>query len=122
MGFFIGLFFIIAFVIIQSKKMTGSWFEDTFKLDNSRDIKSYYSNISVQVMIEDFMKFIASNFMFFLVKLFTGAIVFFTFAGILYLMGTYNKGGIMNTGDGILYLVLFTIYMTILVESVKSTN
>ena len=119
MGFFIGLFFIIAFVIIQSKKMTGSWFEDTFKLDNSTNIKSYYSNISVQVTIEDFMKFIASNFMFFLGKIYLGAMIFFTFAGILYLMGTYNKNGIMSTGHGIIYLVLFTIYMTILVSSVN---
>jgi len=117
LGFFLGIFFIISFVIIQSKKMTGTWFQDTFSPDPNTTIKTYYSNINIQSTIEDFFKFISENFMIFFGNLTTGLMAMFTFLCIFYLMGSFKKGGIMSTGNGLIFLILFVIYLTILIST-----
>jgi len=117
MGFFLGLFFVISFVIIQKEKIVGPWMKNTFNISDESVINEYYTNISVS---DDFLKFISEN----------ATIVFFTFGGIiqflfvygiillfLALLGSFNKGGIMTSGNGLLYVFLVSVYISIVIHS-----
>jgi len=118
MGFFIGLFFIISFVIIQSKKITTEWLRNTFNESEPAIISTYYTNISVS---DDFFNFIYDNFII-LFRPFTNIFLFFfiysTCVGFLALMGSFKEKGLLASGNGFIYILLFSIYLTIVIESI----
>jgi hypothetical protein len=118
MGFFVGLFFIISMVVIQSTKMRGDWLIDNFKVDgNEAMINSLYTKVS-----PDIFGFIMENGSLFLSKIFLGILIFLIFMGFLYLIGSFNKNGIMNTYEGYIYLTLLTIYITIATSTLRNDD
>jgi hypothetical protein len=118
MGFFVGLFFIVSMVVIQSTKMNGDWLIKNFKVDgNETMINSLYTKVS-----PDLWNFIMENVSLFISNKFLGALIFFVFAAILYLFGSFNKNGIMNSLSGVTYLILFTIYITIVVATLRKNQ
>lgn len=118
MGFFTALLFIISFIIIQSKKITTEWLRMTFNQAEPAEVVTYYTNISVS---DDFFNFIYENFTI-LYKPITNLILFFfvysVFIMFLTALGSFNEGGLLRSGNGYIYILLFTIYLTILVESI----
>jgi hypothetical protein len=111
MGFFMGLFFVIAFVIIQSKKMDINWKNITF----GEKTEALYERINVS---GDIANFIFTNIMVFIKNILYGVFICGILIAFLYLTGSFSKGGLMNSGDGIIYLVLLSIYLTIAISSV----
>lgn len=118
MGFFVGLFFIISFIIIQSKKITADWLRMTFKELEPAMITNYYTNVSVS---NDFFNFIYENFsilyspitnLFLFFFIYSITVSFFAF------MGAFNKNGILRSGGGHIYVFLFTIYLTVVLHSI----
>jgi len=120
-GFLLGLFFIISFFIIQSKKMAGGWFTETFsanKKSQGEIITANYDNVN---MSSDFFGgFLFTNLMIFIKNIFIGAIIFFVFILFGYLTGSFSDKGLLNSGDGIIYLSLFTIYLTIAISIIRT--
>lgn len=118
MGFFTALLFVVSFIIIQSKKITTDWLRMTFNQEEPSQIVTYYTNISVS---DDFFNFIYENFTS-LYKPITNLLLFFFVYTlcILFLtsLGSFNDGGLLKSGNGFLYVLLFTIYLTILVQTV----
>jgi len=119
-GFFIGLFFIISFVIIQSKKITPEWLRSTFSEVEPALITSYYTNVSIA---EDFFSFISDNFTI-LYSPFTNLIllifIYSTCLSFLAFIGSFSEGGIMTTSNGHLYLLILSIYITIAIHTTIS--
>jgi len=111
MGFFLGLFFVIGFVIIQSKKMDINWKNITF----GENTEALYERINVS---GDFFNFIFTNIMVFIKNILYGVFIFVILIAFLYLTGSFSKGGLMNSGDGVIYVVLLTIYLTIAISSI----
>lgn len=111
MGFFLGLFFVIGFVIIQSKKMDSDWESKVFGPNS----EALYDRISVST---DFFNFISTNIMVFVKNILYGVFIFGILISFLYLTGSFSKGGILNSGNGIIYVILLTIYLTIAISSV----
>jgi hypothetical protein len=118
MGFFVGLFFIISFIIIQSKKITADWLRMTFHEVEPAIITNYYTNVSVS---DDFFNFIYENFSI-LYSPITNLFLFFFIYSIIVsffaFMGAFNEKGMLRTGGGHIYLLLFTVYLTILLQSI----
>jgi hypothetical protein len=116
-GFFTALLFIISFIIIQSRKITTDWLRMTFNQEEPSQVVTYYTNISVS---DDFFNFIYENFTS-LYKPITNLLLFFFVytVSILFLtsLGSFNDGGLLKSGNGFLYVLLFTIYLTILVQT-----
>jgi hypothetical protein len=115
MGFFVGLFFVIGFVTIQTKKIDSSWFSKNFPSEKS-DANSLYAHVSI---LDDFIKFIYENFSIFISNIFIGAVILFILLGFGYITGSFKSGGLLSSGDGVIYLVLFIIYLTIAVSQIK---
>ena len=115
MGFFVGLFFVIGFVTIQTKKIDSSWFSKNFPNEKS-DANSLYAHVSI---LDDFIKFIYENFSIFISNIFIGAVILFILLGFGYITGSFKSGGLLSSGDGVIYLVLFIIYLTIAVSQIK---
>lgn len=111
MGFFLGLFFVIAFVIIQSKKMDEAWKKIIF----GENTAALYDRISVST---DFFNFIFTNIMAFIKNILYGVFICGIMISFLYLSGSFSKGGLMESGDGIIYVILLTIYLTIAISTI----
>ena len=111
MGFFLGLFFVIGFVIIQSKKMDSDWESKVFGPNS----EALYDRISVST---DFFNFISTNIMVFVKNILYGVFIFGILISFLYLSGSFSKGGLMESGDGIIYVILLTIYLTIAISTI----
>jgi len=118
MGFFTALLFIISFIIIQSRKITTDWLRMTFNQEEPSQVVTYYTNISVS---DDFFNFIYENFSS-LYQPITNILLFFfvysMFILFLTALGSFKDGGLLQSGNGFIYILLFTIYLTILVQSV----
>jgi hypothetical protein len=121
MGFFVGLFFIISFVIIQKEKIIGTWLRDTFNEPEESTINEYYTNIS---MADDFLKFVWENvsFVFFSLNIFIFLIIYGLFLLFLGVLGSFKKGGLMSSGNGFFYLLFIAMYMTIVLMSITNSN
>lgn len=118
MGFFVGLLFVVSFIIIQSKKITTDWLRMTFNQEEPSQVVTYYTNISVS---DDFFNFIYENFST-LYQPITNVLLFFfvysMFILFLTALGSFKEGGLLQSGNGYIYILLFTIYLTILVQSI----
>jgi len=118
MGFFTALLFIISFIIIQSRKITTDWLRMTFNQEEPSQVVTYYTNISVS---DDFFNFIYENFNS-LYQPITNILLFFfvytMFILFLTALGSFKDGGLLQSGNGFIYILLFTIYLTILIQSV----
>lgn len=114
-GFLLGIFFVISFVIIQSKKMDPYWFKTIF--GSGLPAETLYNNISV---LDDFFKFLYDNLMIFLKNILIGGVVFFIIASFAYILGAFSTGGVFKSGDFIIYLSLFTIYITIAITTIRN--
>lgn len=119
-GFFLGLFFVISFMIIQSQKITVDWLRNTFNNIEPALISSYYTNVSVS---EDFFNFVYENFtvlyspftnLFLLLFVYSISVLF------LGMIGFFKDNGIMTSGNGHLYVFLFSIYITIALNTIIS--
>jgi len=121
MGFFVGLFFVISFFIIQAEKHTADWLKKHFS-DKTSNITAVYNNINVSS--DFFGGFMFSNITIFLY--FTNLMIGSVIAAILllfgYITGAFSDKGVLNSGDGIIYLALFTIYLTIAIDTVRQRN
>jgi len=118
MGFFVALFFIVSMVVVQSTKMKGDWLISNFKVDgNESMINSLYTKVS-----PDIGSFIMENGSLFVSNLHLGVLIFAVFIGFFYLIGSFKKGGIMTSLGGITYLMLFTIYVTLVIISLRNKN
>jgi hypothetical protein len=120
MGFFIGLFFIISFVIIQTKKIEVTWFKQTFD-NNNPGLAASYDNINVS---NDFFSFISGNFKIIssITNLMIGGVIFSMLLAFGYLIGVFSTNGMLSDNTGILFVFLFTIYLTIAIHSVREMN
>ena len=113
-GFFVGIFFVSSFVIIQSKKMDPVWFKRIF--GDGMKSETLYNNVSV---LDDFFKFIYENFMVFLQNILIGAVIFFILIMFSLMLGAFSTNGVLKSGDFVIYLCLFAIYLTIAVKTVR---
>jgi hypothetical protein len=114
-GFFIGLFFIISMTIIQSKKISGAWFNEVFDTDDAN-----YENISFG---EDFGKFFMENFSIlisnYILVLFIVVISFL----ILFIFGFFNNGIFTDKNSFIFVsLIPLDIYIIILIATLKNKS
>lgn len=118
MGFFVALLFVVSFIIIQSKKITTDWLRFTFNQEEPSLITSYYTNISVS---DDFFNFIYENFSILYTPI-TNLLLFFfvytVFTLFLTSLGSFQEGGLLRSGNGFLYVLLLTVYLTILIQSI----
>jgi hypothetical protein len=113
-GFLVGVFFVISFVIIQSQKIGPSWFKRFF--GDGQKSETLYVNVSI---LDDFFKFLYENFMIFFKNILIGAVVFFIIVMFFYMLGAFSKDGVFKSGDLIIYLCLFTIYLTIAIKTIR---
>jgi hypothetical protein len=113
-GFFIGLFFIISFFIIQSKKLDTDWFKELFKTTDGQ-ITADYNKVN---SFEDFGKFILENGKFFNKNIFLGLFIFAIILQMSYLIGIFTVNKIFDSLTSILFLFLFSVYITIAVKTV----
>jgi hypothetical protein len=114
-GFLVGIFFVISFVIIQTKKMDPIWFKRVF--GDGMKSETLYNNISI---LDDFFAFLYENFMVFFKNILIGAVVFFILSMFFYMLGAFSTGGVLKSGDFIIYLSLFTIYLTIAITTIRN--
>jgi len=119
MGFFLGLFFIFSYFIIQKEKLSETWFNKQFPKDVT--LKDYASlNVST-----DFLRFITSNFFIFFFKiqnLLIGGIILFIISSFGYMTGAFGEKGVLNSGAAVIYIMLLTIYLTIAIDTVALSN
>jgi amino acid transporter len=98
--------------------MRGDWLVNNFKVEgNESMINSLYTNVS-----PDFGKFLMENVSLFVSKIHLGILIFVVFCAFLYLIGSFGENGIMNSLNGVVYLVLLTIYITIVISTVRKEN
>jgi len=118
-GFFLGLFFIISFFIIQTKKMNADWFKETFASSKDTIISASYNNINASS--DFFGGFLLTNISIFftMVNLMIGGVIFFIVSSFGYLTGAFGDKGVLNSGDALIYLCLLTIYITIAIDTVR---
>lgn len=118
LGFFMGLFFIISFVIIQSKKISPEWFKSVGLQIEEEKITSLYTGITVS---EDFFKFMYENFMLlfsfqnFMLLLFIYSLIL----SFLAILGGTKKNGFLTSGNSHLYILLLSVYITIAIDTVS---
>jgi hypothetical protein len=113
LGFFVGLFFIISFVIVQSKKLESSWITKQFTTGTSQ-ITAEYNKIKA---IDDFLPFIKDNIIVFWSNIYLGLfiiIIVFLFA---YLANAFASGGILRSATGIICALVLCIYLTIAIKT-----
>ena len=114
-GFFLGIFYIFSFLIVQTTKMSGSWFEKTFKVGD--EVKANYSNVTAYATITDLIQFLFDNMTLFIANYMLGAIVTFVLFCIFYITGAFKKGGIMNTPFGVMLYIILIITITVTAKS-----
>jgi hypothetical protein len=112
-GFFIGLFFILSFVIVQSKKLEPSWRTMQFST-GSGQITADYNHVTIT---SDFLKFIFDNFSFFMANIFLGGFILAIVFLFAYLGNAFSGGGILSSAFGIVCVVLVCVYLTIAIKS-----
>ena len=81
-GFFLGLFFIISMAIIQTHKISGTWFKEVFP---TNDVN--YENIAFG---EDIGRFISDNFIVLINNLPLLAFIWFISFLFLFIFGFFN--------------------------------
>jgi hypothetical protein len=98
--------------------MSGSWLKDTFAPTPGSGDQTIanYTNISIS---EDFFKFISENALMFYDNKFIGMFIAGVFTCILYFYGAFAKNGILNSGDGIIFLILFVVYITNAIKTIR---
>jgi hypothetical protein len=112
MGFFVGLFFVISFTIIQSKKMSNDWFEKAFPTIDEK-LRADYNNIKT-----DFGTFFSDNSKILLGFLPLGGVIYAIILSFGYLLGFFAKGGILNSWYGFLYMLILTVYITVVLATI----
>lgn len=112
-GFFLGLFFIISMAIIQTKKITGTWFKEIFPTD---DIN--YENIAFG---EDLGRFIGDNLSTLKENIPLLVLIFFILFLFLFIFGVFNKGVFKPRNSFIfISLIPLNIYLTIVIASLRN--
>ena len=121
-GFLLGLFFVISFFIIQTKKMNPEWFKEMFSLPKSSTITANYQNITFPSMGSDFAGFFSENFWLYISNWMIGGILIGIIIVLAVLSNSFRDKGILNSGDGVIYLFLLSVYVTIAVSTIRSKN
>ena len=112
-GFFLGLFFIISMAIIQTHKISGTWFKEVFP---TNDVN--YENIAFG---EDIGRFISDNFSVLINNLPLLAFIWFISFLFLFIFGFFNRGIFINRNSFIFVtLVPLNLYLTILIVSLRN--
>lgn len=111
-GFFLGLFFIISMAIIQTTKISGTWFEKTF------DGNGNYENIAFG---EDFGRFISDNWSVLSQNFPLVLFIYFISFLFLFIFGVFNRGIFTNRNSFIFISLLpLNIYLTIVIASLRN--